>query len=369
MGWANFKNQQAMRKIILAAAVLAFSSIAYAGTMSVRVERPDWYKLLNQNSAWNMVLSGEIDAGAPARVAQALKQVGNDGADVYLDSPGGNLLAGMQIGRILRKAGANTHIGSLVPDNDHKFAGKPGVIPVPGGCYSACSLAFLGGVYRYVMEGSQYGVHRFSSPSGSTDDDLDAAQVISAAIGNYIRDMDVDPGLFGLMATQGKDGIRNLTKSDLASFNVVNNGRKRPEWTIEAIEGGQYLRGVQDTVYGQGKAVFFCAKHRILMQSFYQIGAEKAQSVAAGGWFHSLLLDHKAVPLPNPVRAKVSGSEISTLFPLTTDQSMAVASSTDSIGHAMQLAREAPTFVGYQVDVPASATQKIRAFIHNCLRP
>lgn len=357
-----------MRNILLTAAALVVSSTAYCDTMSVRVERPDWFKLLNQNSAWNVVLSGEIDPGAPARLAQALKQIGNDGADVYLDSPGGNLLAGMQIGRILRRVGAATYVGNLVVDNDHRFSGKPGVKPVPGGCYSACSLAFLGGVYRYAIDGSQYGVHRFSSPYGATDNDLDAAQVISAAIENYIRDMGVDPGLFDLMATQGKDGIRILTKTELTSFNVVNNGRSRPEWTIEAIEGGQYLRGIQDTVYGQGKAVFFCVKSRILMQSFYQIGAEKAQSVAAGGWFHSLLLGQKTVPLSNPVQAKASGSEIFTMFPLTTAQATAVASSTQSIGHAMQVARDAPTYVGYQIDVPASATLKIRAFIHNCLR-
>jgi hypothetical protein len=362
-------DQKTIRKIVLAAAALAFSSTVHADKLSVRVERPDWYKLLNQNTTWNIILSGEIDAGAQARVAKALKQTGNDGADVFLDSPGGNLLAGMQLGRILRDAGVNTYVGSVAADNEHKFAGKPGIKLVPGGCYSACSLAFLGGVYRYAIDGSQYGVHRFSNPSGATANDLDAAQVVSAAIGNFIRDMDVNPGLFDLMASQGKDGIRIQTKSELNRFNVVNNGRKRPEWTIEAIEGGQYLRGVQNTVYGQGKAVFVCIDRRILMQSFYQIGAAKAKSVAAGEWFHSLLVDDKTVPLPNPVQAKATGDEIFTLFPLSTEQAMTVASSTISIGHAMQLSREAPTFVGYQIDVPAAAKQKISAFIHNCFRP
>jgi hypothetical protein len=105
------------------------------------------------------------------------------------------------------------------------------------------------------------------------------------------------------------------------------------------------------------------------MQSFYQIGADKARSVAAGGWYHSLMLDDRTEPLPDPVRTKATGIEIATLFPLTSNQAMAVASSTRSIGHAMQLSREAPTYVGFQVDVPASATQKVGAFIRNCLRP
>jgi hypothetical protein len=361
--------QKAINRIILAAAALAFASTVQADKLSVRVERPDWYKLLNQNTTWNIILSGEIDPDAPARVAKALKQTGNDGADVFLNSPGGNLFAGMQLGRVLREAGVNTYVGSFVTDNDHKFAGKPGIKLIPGGCYSACSLAFLGGVYRYAIDGSEYGVHRFSNPSGATKNDLDTAQVVSAAIGNFIREMDVEPGLFDLMASQGKDAVRVLTKSELNHFNVVNNGRKKPEWSIEAIEGGQYLRGVQNTVSGQGKAVFVCIDHRILMQSYYQIGAAKAKSVAAGEWVHSLLLDNKTLPLPNPVQAKATGDEIYALFPLTTEQAMAVASSTISIGHAMQLSREAPTFVGYQIDVPASATKKLSAYVHNCFRP
>lgn len=358
-----------MKNLILLSAVLAFSSAVSAGTLSVRVEKPDFYKMLNQDSAWNVVLSGEIDKGAPARVAQALQQVGNDGADVYLDSPGGNLFAGMQIGRILRKVGANTHIGNLVADNEHQFGGRPVPKPVPGGCYSACALAFLGGQYRFVMEGAEYGVHRFSSAVGSADGDLDAAQVVSAAIGTYIREMDVDPGLFDLMATQSKEGIRVLTRAELTSLNVANNGRKRPEWSIEAIRGAQYLRGVQDTVYGKGKAVFLCWNHRISMHSYYQIGPEKAKSVASGGWFHSLLVDGNTLPLPNPIEAKASGAEIYSMFALTTKQAMAVAASTRSIGHAMQVARDAPTFVGYQVDVPPAAAKKISAYIYTCLNP
>ncbi|WP_255517425.1 hypothetical protein [Herbaspirillum sp. SJZ107] len=99
--------QKKINRIILAAAALAFSSTVQADKLSVRVEPPDWYKLLNQDRTWNIILSGEIDSDAPARVAKALKQTGNDGADVFLNSPGGNLFAGMQLGRVLREAGVN----------------------------------------------------------------------------------------------------------------------------------------------------------------------------------------------------------------------------------------------------------------------
>ena len=35
----------------------------------------------------------------------------------------------------------------------------------------------------------------------------------------------------------------------------------------------------------------------------------------------------------------------------------------------MQLSREAPAFVGYNIDIPVSASQKVGAFIRNCLAP
>ncbi|WP_249931288.1 hypothetical protein [Ramlibacter sp. 2FC] len=319
------------------------------------------------NSSWYVVLDGEIDADDPARVAAALSKTGADGADVYINSPGGNLLAGMDIGRIIREAGANTHIGGLMQVPSISIPSMPRWKSVPGVCYSACALAFLGGVYRYASSDSEYGVHRFSRRSGSNQNDLDAAQIMSAAIGTFIRDMEVDPGLFDLMVQEGKDKIRILSKVELTGLNVVNNGRKKPVWSIEVMEGAQYLRGVQDTVYGQGKAIFLCYANRILFQSHYQAGAEMASSIASGGWFHSLLADGKTLPLPEPARISATGNEIYTVFSLTSEQSLAIASSS-SVGHAMQRARDAPVFVGYKIDIPDSSSGKVHTFIRNCLR-
>lgn len=358
-----------MRRLvhIIGTAALIFLAAANAGAMTIRVERPDWFKALMNNSSWYVVLDGEIDAGTPARVAEALRRTGMDGVDVYINSPGGNLLAGMEIGRMIRQSGANTYIGGLAPGPSSPIPGVPSVKSVPGVCYSACALAFLGGVYRYASNGSEYGVHRFSSRSGPTGSDLDTAQIISAAIGTFIREMEVDPGLFDLMVQEGKDKIRILSKMELMRLNVVNNGRKRPVWSIEVVEGAQYLRGMQDNVYGQGKAILLCYDNRILYQSHYQAGTEMANSIASGGWFHSLLVDDKTLPLPEPARISATGNEIYTVFALTSEQALAIASSS-SMGHAMQRARDAPVFVGYQIDIPGASSGKVHMFIRNCLR-
>ena len=357
-------------RILQFASTIAFliSTIAQAETLSIRAEQPDGIKVLNMNNSWNIILEGEIDSDAPARVAEALKKVGSDGADVYISSPGGNLLAGMQIGRMLREAGANTYIGTLISDPSQKIIGNlVGVKYMPGYCLSACTFAFIGGVYRYSIEGSEFGVHRFSSSSGSTSVDLDAAQIMSAAVGAYIREMDVDPSLFDLMVQEGKDGIRVLSNSDMTRLNVVNNGRKIPKWSIEAIEGAQYLRGVQQSIHGQGKAVLTCHKGQMILSSFYQVGSEKAKSIASGGWYHSLLVDGKTTDLPDSVVSKASGSEIYTLFTLTKVSAIAIASSS-SMGHAIQMARDVPTYLGYSIDIPAAESQEVGAFIRNCFK-
>ena len=347
---------------IVGFALLTLAASSSAAEMSVWVEKPDWYKVLNGNSSWYIVLDGEIDVGAAGRVAAALRSAGADGAN----SPGGNLLEGIRIGRLIRKANANTYIGTLARDTKNSFAGKPGLRRVPGYCYSACSLAFLGGVYRYATDGDEYGVHRFSSNASPTSSDLDTGQIVAAAIGAYIREMDVDPALFTLMVEQGKHNIRLISTPELVRLNVANNGRQKAEWSLEVVEGGQYLRGVQNTVFGQGKAVLLCEKGRIYYYSFYQAGNERARSIAGGGWYHSLLVDGNTVALPDSIQAKASGEEVSAEFPLTKEQALSVAASS-KVGHAMQLARDAPTFVGYQIDIPTTASRKVSTFLRNCV--
>ncbi|MEO6920732.1 MAG: hypothetical protein ABI171_17255 [Collimonas sp.] len=330
---------------------------ASAGAMTVRLERPDSSKTDGRAASWTMNLDGEIDAGAPARVAAALRQSGSAGVDVYLDSTGGDLLAGMEIGQLLRKAGAATHVG--------RYAG--GSAPTPGVCYSACSLAFLGGVYRYVSEGSQYGVHRVSRASGPVAGDLDTGQIVSAGIARYIRGMGVGQGLLDLLVQKGEQGIYLLSDAEMKALNVVNNGRQTADWSLEVADGGGYLRGMQDTAYGRGKIALLCDKGKILMFTFYQVG-DQAAGMAGGGWLHSLLLDGDVIPLQDPDSVVADKGEIQTFFTLTQGQASRIAAS-HAVGHAMQATRDAPTFMGFKLDIPGPASQKVHAFINNCILP
>jgi hypothetical protein len=71
---------------------------------------------------------------------------------VVLDSPGGDLAAGMMLGEMLRQGGWNTTVGA-----SYHFQGTARVAL----CTSACVYAFVGGVNRIMMRDGTLGVHKF----------------------------------------------------------------------------------------------------------------------------------------------------------------------------------------------------------------
>ncbi|MBK7706482.1 MAG: hypothetical protein IPJ30_12060 [Acidobacteria bacterium] len=130
-------------------------------------------------NSWRIYAIGEIDADAGKRLEAFLKENKiPEKSTLALDSPGGSLFGGITLGRVIREAGLFTYVG--------KKSTKPDDLIQPGECYSACALAFLGGQFRWVNPPSEYGVHRFNSRAKG---DIDVAQVVSAAIVQYIRDM------------------------------------------------------------------------------------------------------------------------------------------------------------------------------------
>lgn len=301
-------------------------------------------------------LDGPIDPDAPRRLQRVLDQLGGGMAYVELNSPGGNVAAGMELGRILRAVEASTTVGVAAAE---PYRSKP------GRCFSACSLAYLGGKFRHFIEGSVFGVHRASMPTGPRPTDLDVGQILTASISRYLTEMGVDQGLLGLMMKAGADQIYQLSKAEMAELGVVNNGRLPPQWTIEAIDGGMYLRGSQETVYGTGKTLFVCNKGRFTLNSFYTAG-ERGQSIVRGGWSHSLLVDKDTVALGEPLAVRSRDGMLIVLLPLSAENLQRIRTAS-SVGHAMQVSREALTFVGYKVDIDQGSQSKVRSYLGNCL--
>ena len=297
-------------------------------------------------------LDGRIDADAPDRLAKALDRVDGKVA-VWLNSPGGNLFAGMQLGRVIRKHGASTHI------IDYRTLH-------PGECYSACSLAFLGGVFRFNDNGARYGVHRASLQGGPTPGDRDLGPDLSAAINGYIHEMGVDRRLFDLWVKAGPDEMYLLSQRQASELGVVNNGRKPPEWSIAAFPGGTLLQGQQTTADGTGLVYFSCDNKQTVFGSVYE-GAGSGEAITARGWSHWLTIDgHDEIPLEALGVSSKDGFARSTF--ILPPNLVRLAMSAKQIGHRMRPTNSRSPSIAYRVDIDDKSTSMVRRFLGNCLR-
>ncbi len=331
-------------------------SIASEGTLRISVVPPGLYEIASSSNEWNIYLDGVIEPGAEKRVERELSRISDSVIQVHLNSPGGDFLTGIRLGRLFREKSAWTNISRQ----------GSSAMPNPGECYSACAMAYLGGYYRFVTKGSKYGVHRTWKNSASTESDLDMGQIISAAASAYIREMGADGGLLDLIVSAGKNELYFLNEAEQKKLRVTNGGRAPAEWSLQLSQGLYYLRGVQDTMYGQGKFLLYCTKQGLAVHSIYEAGSAKSSSIANGEWFHSLLIDSRTVPLGKPSRIKDNHGFLNASFLLSPQQIKKISLARESIGHAMQVTREAPTFVGYRVDLNVDTSNKLRDFISTC---
>lgn len=154
---------------------------------------------------------GEITADTPAAFQDFVKrQIGTFPQTVMLNSPGGDLFAGLALGREIRRAGWSTSIGT---------PGLSEFMPQVGECDSACTLAFLGGRARTMAIGCKYGVHRFwGKVEGDTQQET---QKIAGQLVAYIREMGVSAEFYTLMTQGAPEQVKYLDLETMARARIT----------------------------------------------------------------------------------------------------------------------------------------------------
>lgn len=330
-----------------------------AQQLSISGKPPEAQEVPIIGTAWYLFLDGEIDADAPARLERYIIQNRvPDESLVYINSPGGNMLSGMQLGRLFRKHRYIVYIGKFNTEKNDRFSSLPGY------CYSSCALAYLGGSFRYLTDGSHYGVHRFAFAKKS-DSDSDVAQVASASVVSYFREMDVDSGLFTAMTEAGPDQINEPSKEVLRKLGVVNEGIEKPKWTVESLEGGTlYLKGERRTVWGINKWMVFCAGNNNTAQLAVIFDPQGRQKEVMSMSAHSLLFGNVQMRV-QPTARTITNGWYNALIPITPQVARAMVSAS-TVGVAVQYAYGAPSFLGFQGMPTAGAESKLQGILKGC---
>jgi hypothetical protein len=200
---------------------------------------------------------------------------------IYFNSRGGDLAAGMEVGRIIRDTHLNTGVG--VNTRDPSLSGQVDMYAYsrvyPGYCISACSLAFLGGVSRLVDPQSTYAVHQVAMECvdkrearsrfpwvvmagvnycPELSEAVAMVQTANSAVVEYVRDMGANPLFITEMSRAGPSSINPLTEAQLNTYKV-NFTLRDVTWNFDTDAAGQVFLEYRVTdEWKQDQAQFYC---------------------------------------------------------------------------------------------------------------
>jgi hypothetical protein len=174
---------------------------------------------------------GVITESTPTAFAEFAK-TNQPYAPIEFTSTGGNLLAALKLGELIRDGRYDTSLGKI--------------------CASACTYAIMGGVKRYIAEqelnadsdydnrnvgatGTQLGVHQFYSAEALSEPqkrafssiDKSADQVLAGILLDYTLRMGVDPKVVAIASSIPPwEKIRWLTQDEMLAWKFDNTHRQ-----------------------------------------------------------------------------------------------------------------------------------------------
>ncbi|WP_157057398.1 hypothetical protein [Loktanella sp. 3ANDIMAR09] len=208
-------------------------------------------------SEW-IAATGKIGPETPERFRVFLESEGRNFRQIVLHSPGGNLAAGLELGRMIRRAGLSTHIGQTARIFESYSANCDTWWDEvnSGMCASSCAYAFLGGRERFVnspyypTSSSLLGFHQFyGSPDRGAEmlsadevaaietSTLSVAQAITGQIVLYAIEMGVDPRIVALASSTPSDDLYYPTSAELDELSIAS-GEGLSAWFMEPYADG-----------------------------------------------------------------------------------------------------------------------------------
>jgi hypothetical protein len=275
----------------------ARGALATDAGANLRITIDDGVVMMTVAGVPSVYLDGTIDPDAPRRFAQLVADGRIPlGSNVYLNSPGGDLEAGLRLGRLFRASQTQTWVAAQ-PDGN----GKQG----SAYCASACAYAYLGGKFRIAPSSTEhYGVHQFYVP-GTSVGDVSKIEQVSADIVQFLRDMGIDPGLFSVATAAAPTQVYWFSGEEMLQYGLANNGVLPMAVSYKLVMGTPYLLLDQDSHDGEHKITLLCSRGEVAIGALYIVGHERAQELVSAGRVSYLEVDERPV-LPSSVAAEGS---------------------------------------------------------------
>lgn len=215
--------------------------------------------------------SGEITTNTVQRFLALVYAQKIEAAQVYFDSPGGSLAAGIELGRAIRALGFDTGIGSRSQSTRHGDQ-------IDSICASACAYAYAGGVSRYVSNYTgKLGLHQFYSVGTDALNGKDA-QILSGVVVNYLSEMGIDSRAFSLATTADSEGMIWLSPRMAMKLRFANNGWEATTAEIKILEMQPYLKLEQRQRDATARVLIFCDERKISVAFGIVTNPEAAKS-------------------------------------------------------------------------------------------
>lgn len=205
---------------------------------------------------------GVITHNTPERLRAYLAE--NKTGEFVFNSPGGNLVAALEMGLMIRQAKGSTSVGRSVPEPEYPryYSRKPGQ------CVSACAFAFLGGVDRDA-EAGELGIHQFYNDVALekpdepiyTALDLSTNQILSALLINYSFEMGVDPRFISKASSVPPTSVHFLNDQELDEWKVRYDPDLIGAWRIEPWRRG--IVAFAKSADERTTATVFCSSDRV----------------------------------------------------------------------------------------------------------
>lgn len=196
---------------------------------------------------------GVIDEFSVERFLDVWREFGGPNTIVELNSPGGNLLGGLALGRAF-----NTETVS---------------VSVREFCQSACAYAFLGGRTRDAAEGS-LAFHQFSIAGVEANEqifsmrDISQSQNITGMIVDYLIEINADLRIYGLAASTQDDEFFRPTEEEMATLSITTfSDHATRRWQMLPFGDG-LVAEVSGLSEPQTRARFWCAGGNVYFANF-----------------------------------------------------------------------------------------------------